>query len=64
MVDIAAASSASSQIQVDAGRSGSQENAAVARDAEDGKIEDSVNARKEVEADTGPGVGQNVDIQA
>lgn len=31
MVDIAAASNASSQIQIDAGRSGSQENAAVAR---------------------------------
>ena len=64
MVDIAAASNASSQIQVDAGRSGSQENAAVARDAEEGKIEDSVNARKVVEASTEAGVGQNVDIQA
>ena len=64
MVDIAAASNASSQIQIDAGRSGSQENAAVARDAEEGKIEDSVNAQKAVEADTGPGVGNNVDIQA
>ena len=64
MVDIAAASNASSQIQIDAGRSGSQENAAVAIDAEEGKIEDSVNAQKAVEADTGPSVGNNVDIQA
>ena len=64
MVDIAAASAASSQIQVDAGRSSSQENAAIAKDLEEGKIEDSVNERKAVEADTGPGVGNNVDIQA
>lgn len=64
MVDIAAASSASAQIQVDAGRSGSQENAAIAKDAAQEKIEDSVNARKTVEADTGPGVGNNVDVQA
>lgn len=34
------------------------------RDAEEGKIEDSVNAQKAVEADTGPSVGNNVDIQA
>ena len=64
MVDIAAASNASSQIQVDAGRSGSQENAAVARDAEEGKIEDSVNTRKALEASTEAGVGQKVNIQA
>ena len=50
MLDIAAASNASSQIQVDAGRSGSQENAAVARDAEEGKIEDSLKARNGPEA--------------
>jgi hypothetical protein len=64
MVDIAAASSASSQIQVDAGRSSSQENDAIAKDAEQDKIEDSVNERKAVEADTGPDVGNNVDVQA
>lgn len=64
MVDLAAASSASSQIQVDAGRSSSQENAALADDAEQGKIEDSVNERKAVEADTGADVGNNVDVQA
>jgi hypothetical protein len=64
MVDIAAASSASSQIQVDAGRSSSQENAAIAKDVEQGKIEDSVNERKAVEADTGADVGNNVDVQA
>lgn len=64
MVDIAAASSASSQIQVDAGRSSSQENAAIANDAEQAKIEGSVNERKPVEADTGPDVGNNVDVQA
>ena len=39
MVDIAAASAASSQIQVDAGRSSSQENAAIAKDAEEAKSE-------------------------
>ncbi len=64
MVDIAAASAASAQIQVDAGRSSSQENAAIAKDLEEGKIEDSVNERKAVEADTGPDVGNKVDIQA
>lgn len=64
MVDIAAASSASSQIQVDAGRSSSQENAAIAKDTEQGKIEDSFEARSTVEADTGPDVGNNVDVQA
>lgn len=64
MVDIAAASAASSQIQVDAGRSSSQENAAIAKDAEEGKIEDSINERKAVEADTGPSVGNKIDIQA
>ena len=64
MVDIAAASAASSQIQVDAGRSSSQENAAIANDAQQDKIEDSVNERKTVEANTGPDVGNNVDVQA
>ena len=64
MVDIAAASAASSQIQIDAGRSSSQENAAIAKDVEQGKIEGSVNERKAVEADTGPDVGNNVDVQA
>lgn len=64
MVDIASASSASAQIQVDAGRSGSQENAAIAKDNEQGKIEGSVNERKPVEADTGADVGNNVDVQA
>ena len=64
MVDIAAASSASSQIQVDAGRSGSQENAAVAREAEKGKIEDSMNTRKALETSAEAGVGQKVNIQA
>lgn len=64
MVDIAGASAAASQIQVDAGRSSSQENAAIAKDVEEGKIEDSINERKAVEADTGPGVGTKVDIQA
>lgn len=64
MVDIAAASSASSQIQVDAGRSSTQENAAIASDVEQGKIEGSADGRKPIEADTGPGVGNNVDVQA
>ncbi len=64
MVDIAAASNASSQVQVDAGRSSSQENAAIAKDVEQDKIEDSVNERKAVEAGTGPDVGNSVDIQA
>ena len=64
MVDIAAASSASSQIQVDAGRSGSQENAAVAREAEKGRIEDSMNTRKALETSTEAGVGKKVNIQA
>jgi hypothetical protein len=64
VVDIAAASAASSQIQVDAGRSSSQENAAIAKDIEEGKIEDIINERKAVEADTGPGVGNKIDIQA
>ena len=64
MVDIASASSASAQVQVDAGRSSSQENAAIAKDTEQGKIEDSVNERKAVEADTGADVGNNVDVQA
>lgn len=64
MVDIAAASSASSQIQIDAGRSSSQENDAIAQDAAQGKIEGSVNERKAVEADTGADVGNNVDVQA
>ncbi|MCC3861108.1 hypothetical protein [Pseudemcibacter aquimaris] len=63
MVDIAAASSASSQIQVDAGRGGSQENAAITQDVEN-KIDGAADGKKAVEADTGPGVGNNVDIQA
>jgi hypothetical protein len=64
MVDIATASSASSQVQIDAGRSSSQENAALANDAAQDKIQDSVDARKTVEADTGPDVGNNVDVRA
>lgn len=64
MVDIAAASAASSQVQIDAGHSSSQENVAIVKDAQEGKIEDSVIERKAVEADTGPGVGKHVDVQA
>ncbi|MBT5188044.1 MAG: hypothetical protein HOH19_03275 [Kordiimonadaceae bacterium] len=64
MVDIAAASSASSQIQVDAGRSSSQENAAIAQNAQQDKIEGSADGRSTVEADTGPDVGNNVDVSA
>ncbi len=63
MVDIAAASSASAQIQVDAGRR-SQENSSLAKDAENDKIEDSIDQRKAVEADTGPDLGNSVDVQA
>ena len=64
MVDIATASSASAQVQIDAGRSSSQENAAITKNATQDKIQDSVDARKTVEADTGPDVGNNVDVQA
>ncbi len=62
MVDIAGASTASSQVQVD--RSSNQENAATLKEAVAKTAEDSTIERKEVESNTGPNVGQKVDIRA
>ncbi|MCB2090149.1 MAG: hypothetical protein KDF58_01790 [Alphaproteobacteria bacterium] len=64
MVDIASASAASSQIQIDAGHSSSQENAAIEVKAQEEKIENSVNGRSTVESGTEPGVGEKIDIRA
>lgn len=64
MVDIAAASSAASQVPIDGGRSSSQENISTVKELLKQNTEDSNVERKEVEADTGPGVGQNIDINA
>ncbi len=62
MVDIASASSASSQVQVD--RSSNQENTASVKEIIAKTADDSTIERKEVEADTGPNIGQKVDIRA
>ncbi len=62
MVDIATASSTSSQVQID--RSTSQENTASVREVLSKSAEDSSVERKEVESATGPDVGQNLDIRA
>lgn len=62
MVDIAATSSASSQVQLD--RSSSQENTVSVKEILSQIEEDSTNERKEVESSTGPDVGQAVDIKA
>ncbi|MFC7050758.1 hypothetical protein [Emcibacter nanhaiensis] len=64
MVDVAEASKAANTVQVDAGRSGSLENKAEIQQTIQNIAEDSSIERKEVEADTGPNVGQNVDIRA
>ncbi|MCF8473648.1 MAG: hypothetical protein K9G26_03045 [Emcibacter sp.] len=62
MVDIASASSTSNQVQVD--RGSSQENTASVREVLSKAAEDSTVERKEVEADTGPNIGQKIDIRA
>lgn len=62
MVDIASTSSTSNQIQFD--RSSSQENTAAVKEILSKAAEDSAVERKEVESDTGPNVGQKVDIKA
>lgn len=62
MVDIASASSTSSQVQVD--RSSSQENIATVRETLSNSAEDSTIERKEVESSTAPDVGKNVDVRA
>lgn len=62
MVDIASTSSTSNQVQVD--RSSSQENTAALKEVVSKAAEDSVIERKEVESDTGPNLGQKVDIKA
>jgi len=62
MVDIASASSTSNQVQVD--RGSSQENTASVREVLTKAAEDSAVERKEVESNTGPNVGQKVDIRA
>lgn len=62
MVDIASASSTSSQVQVD--RSTSQENTASVNEVLSKSVADSSVERKEVESQTGPNVGQKVDIRA
>lgn len=62
MVDIASASSTSSQVQVDRGTS--QENTATVTEILSKKAEDSTVERKEVDSHTGPNVGQKVDIRA
>ena len=62
MVDIASASSASNQVQVD--RSSNQESTASVREIIAKKAEDSTIERNEDEADTGPNIGQKVDIRA
>lgn len=62
MVDIASASATSNQVQVD--RSSNQENTASVKDILAKEADDSEVERKEVEADTGPNVGQKVDIRA
>lgn len=62
MVDIAATSSASSQVQLD--RSSSQENTVSVKELLSQIEEDSTVERKEVESATGPDVGQKVDIKA
>ncbi len=62
MVDIASASSASNQVQVD--RGSSQENTAAVKEVLAKTAEDSTIERKEVESDTGPNIGQKVDIRA
>ncbi len=62
MVDIASASSTSSQVQVD--RGSSQENIATVRETLSNSAEDSTIERKEVESSTGPDVGKNVDVRA
>ncbi|WP_138380072.1 hypothetical protein [Luteithermobacter gelatinilyticus] len=64
MVDIAEASKASSTVQVDAGRSSTQESRAAIQETVQKAAEDSAIERKEVEADTGPNVGQKIDIRA
>ncbi|PCI32765.1 MAG: hypothetical protein COB54_06620 [Alphaproteobacteria bacterium] len=62
MVDIASTSSTSNQVQFD--RSSSQENVATVKEMLSNKADDSSVERKEVESDTGPDVGQKVDIKA
>ncbi|VAW06205.1 hypothetical protein MNBD_ALPHA01-1133 [hydrothermal vent metagenome] len=62
MVDIASASSTSSQVQVD--RGSSQENIVSVKEMLSKSAEDSSIERKEVESDTGPNIGQKVDIKA
>ncbi len=62
MIDIASASSTSNQVQVD--RGSSQENAASVKEILSKSAEDSSIERKEVESDTGPNIGQKVDIKA
>ncbi|WP_321391070.1 hypothetical protein [Emcibacter sp.] len=64
MVDVAEASKASNTVQINAGHSGSLENKATIQQSIQNIAEDSSVERKEVEADTGPNVGQNVDIRA
>jgi len=72
MLDIASASSASNQVQIE--RGSSQENAASAKQlltkdtgspsvVRKGSVDSSVE-RKEVESSTGPSVGKKVDIRA
>jgi len=62
MVDIASASSTSSQVQVD--RGSSQENTASVKEILSKAAEDSSVERKEVESDTGPNLGKKVDVRA
>lgn len=62
MVDIASASSASNQVQLD--RGSSQENTVSVKEILSKKAEDTTIERKEVESDTGPDIGKKVDIRA
>ncbi|WP_417318303.1 hypothetical protein [Emcibacter sp.] len=64
MVDVAEASKASNAVQFDAGRSSSLENKAAVQQTVQNIADDSSFERKEVEADTGPDVGKNVDVRA
>ncbi|PHZ86118.1 hypothetical protein [Paremcibacter congregatus] len=61
MVDIASASSASTQVQVD--RSSSQENTVSVREILAKQADDTTVERKEVEAETGPNLGNKIDIK-
>jgi len=63
-MDISSVSKAANQVQSDAGRSSSLENSANVQQAVQNAADDSTIERKEVEAGTGPNIGQRVDIRA